>query len=207
MESDSRLRRGNSKERRDDIEGLLVKSASELFCKRGYHETSLQDVAESLGMTKGGLYYYVDSKEKLLYEIHHRFITEGLSRLRDVEKTYSDPITRLERLIDAHVGIMHEFRYDIQVFFEGIRYLNGDNREQMKLERDNYTQVFLNAIQEGIDQGTFKDVSAKLAAFHLLGSLNWMYTWYQPERGEPSNIASIFSRLTIDGLRRGEMSG
>lgn len=196
------MRKGTRRVSPEKMNEILADKASELFSKKGYHETTLQDIANELGITKGGLYYYVSSKETLLFMIHERFITEGLRKLEKVEQDFSDPIERLERLVYAHVSIMHKYRTHIHVFFEELRYLTGENYEKMRTERDSYAAIFMRAVQEGVNQGKFKGSSPQLSVLYVLGALNFMYTWYQPEKGDPDKVSELFSQLTIDALKK-----
>lgn len=178
----------------------ILAAASKLFVSKGYHETSVEDIANAVGITKGGLYYYVESKEDVLYEIHQRFISEGLKRLRAVLENSSDPLIQLLHLIRAHISIIHDYKNDIQVFFEGMRQLSKDKQESIRLKRDEYEQIFLETIQRGIEQGYFKSVNPKVVVLYLMGALNWMYTWYKPEKSYPESIIQLFCELTINGL-------
>ena len=84
-----------------------------------------------------------------------------------------------------------------------MRHLTGDNYQKMKQERDRYAEIFLRTVEQGVQQGQFKPISARLSVFYILGALNSMYTWYQPEKGDAKEIAKLFSTLTIDALKRG----
>lgn len=180
----------------------IIKSAIKLFALKGYNFTTMQDVAEHAEMTKGGVYYYFRSKEEMLFSIHERFIDEGLKRLKQVEGAHTNPVDRFKALVEAHVSIMHDFKDEIQVFFESMRWLDHDKQKKVKEKRDKYEDYFVRVVQDGVANGLFKDQDYKLKALQILGSLNWMYTWYRPDYGKsPKKIADSFNKTFLDGLK------
>lgn len=186
----------------EQVKHSIIKSATRLFAAKGYHFTTMQDIANEAGMTKGGIYYYVQSKEEMLYSIHERFIDEGLKRMEQAEKSFSDPIDRFKALVKAHISIMHDFKDEIRVFFESMRWLDHDHQTKVIKKRDEYEGYFVRVIYEGARKGIFKNEDCKLKALQILGSLNWMYTWYRPNQGKtPEELANSFTSTFLEGLK------
>jgi AcrR family transcriptional regulator len=187
----------------EQTKSRIIDSACFSFANRGYHETTMQDIAEATGFSKGGVYYYFSSKEDVLYAIHDRFIREGLGRLKAVEIKYRSPEERLAKLFQEHLGIIHDYKDDITLFFRTLGYLNKENYVLVKEKRDAYEQIFLNAIEDGVSQGIFDISHARVSTLFILGSFNFMHTWYNPE-GEMdiSDLSDIFVNLWMNGLKK-----
>src|SRR5690606_13505321 len=179
----------------------IIGSACALFASRGYRETTMQDIAEAAGYSKGGVYYYFASKEEILFEIHERFINEGLRRIREVEARYGDPEERFVKLIETHLEIIRDYKDDITLFYRYMDALSADNYERVKRKRDEYERVFADTVREGVGRGVFETEHVKLGTMFILGSLNSMHTWYNPQGDyDVRELARIVTGLWLNGL-------
>ncbi|KIL45395.1 TetR/AcrR family transcriptional regulator [Jeotgalibacillus soli] len=184
-----------------DTKTEILDVALSLFVTKGYHPTSMQDIAEAAGLTKGGLYYYLKSKDEVLYLLHDRFIMEGLSWLRKVEEEVNDPEKKLVKLLKTHLAIIDQYKDDITLFFEAMKYLSQEKRQEVKSKRDDYEKIFIKAIEEGRNQGVFSIASSEIAVLYILGAGNFMYTWYKPEGKKTiEELADIFIGMIMNGL-------
>jgi TetR/AcrR family transcriptional regulator, cholesterol catabolism regulator len=185
----------------NDTKTEILDIALSLFVSKGFHLTSMQDIAETAGLTKGGLYYYLKSKDDVLYLLHDRFIMEGLSRLRLVEGEPLDPQRKLERLLKTHLEIIHNYKDDITLFFDALKYLSPENRDKVQTKRDEYENIFVRVIQEGKEQGVFKTKDSQIVVLYILGACNFMYTWYKPG-GEKTidELSEMFIEMILNGL-------
>jgi AcrR family transcriptional regulator len=159
----------------------ILERAAHLFCIKGYDSTSMSDIADAVGITKAGLYYFVTSKEQLLY-----LITDyGLSLLDSVVleplKKISDPRELLGALIARHVHIILHRPREVTIILHERTALTGEYREkilQRKKDYINYVRELLGRLQR---EGLARDVDVTAATFSLLGSLNWIYQWYKED--------------------------
>lgn len=142
---------GSSVNRRQgsDTKTEILDIALSLFVKKGYHETSMQDIADTAGLTKGGLYYYIKSKDDVLFLLHDRFIVEGLRRLRLVEAEALEPEHKLIELLKMHLQIIDQFKDDITLFFNCMKYLSDDKKQAVQVKRDEYEDIFVRVLEEG----------------------------------------------------------
>src|SRR6266545_2618604 len=174
--------------KRDQILDVAVAA----FRRRGYAGTSIQDISRSLQLTKGSLYYYFRDKEDILYESHERSLDHLLSIARAVRRDHPEPAAALRRLIEEHAGIMvHEFRGSALALEVG--HLQGERLARVVRRRDRYEGALRGVIEEGIRTGVFRPVDPKLAAFAILGAINWMARWYHEGGGhDPETIGRAF---------------
>jgi TetR/AcrR family transcriptional regulator, cholesterol catabolism regulator len=190
------------KQATEDRRQEILTAAARIFHRKGYDATSIQEVAEAVGMLKGSLYYYIDSKEDLLYgviERAHRLGNEG----REQASVEGDSaVSQLRRTIRAHVRNNLEHLADIGVFFHDFRSLGPERRQAIVAERDDYERFIRGLIERGQEEGSLDpDVHPKLATMALLGAMNWVYQWYRDDGPRsPDEIADAFADVALGGV-------
>lgn len=178
----------------------LTREAAKLFAQKGYHGTSIGDIAEALGVQKASLYAHIASKEDLLYET----MREGAAAFHAALDAIPDelPLTEKIRLaLRGHLRVVAEQLDVATVFVQEWRYLRGARREEIVAERDRYEERVRDLLREGRDLGALRaDLDVQAAALLLLSAANWAYTWLQPGR-DTDLLADRFYALLIDGMR------
>jgi AcrR family transcriptional regulator len=186
--------------RRRDKEVLEV--AAQLFFERGYSEASVQDVAEALGMLKGSLYYYIQSKEDLLFDVISAVHKEGLEVVRARSEIAGDPLDRLSSVIRGHVEHTCRNLVPTAVFLHELSALPAERRKEILGSEHAYQGVFRDLVEEGQKDGLVRaDLDPRLAALSVLGSTNWVYRWFRPGGAfTPEQIGSEMADLAIRGI-------
>jgi len=180
----------------------ILEAAALVFHEKGYESTSIQDIADAVGILKGSLYYYITSKEDLLFEIIqgvHEEALKNLERTRDLE---GDPLQKIRAFVVVHLTHNATNLVKMAVFFQDFRSLNGKRREIIVQERDLYDNFLRDLIRQGQEDGIVcPDIEPKLAAITVLGMMNWIYQWYRPG-GELSatDIANAYGDFVVAGL-------
>lgn len=157
----------------------ILHTAARLFHEQGYAQTSMSDVADSLGLTKAGLYHHIESKEQLLFEI----LSYGLDLLeKEVIRPIAElqnPEERLRQLIRRHIYLLLQQRCrEITVILHENRTLSGKWLTEINRRKKDYIHLvesILTAVQK---DRSVHHVRPKLASFALLGMINWTYQWY-----------------------------
>lgn len=163
--------------REEEIIGAAVK----LFTQKGYINTSMDDIAEAVGLTKGGLYHHVGRKEDLLTAIHDQILDTFFSRVEAAVRTETQPARKLDEWIRAHVTVMRDFQPQIKIFFTEVDNLSEENFRRMIRKRDAAQRMLRDILAEGMDTGAFRsDVNPNIVSFMILGMINWLYMWYRP---------------------------
>ena len=184
--------------RREEI--LAV--AGELFRQKGYHATSMQDIADRLQLQRGSLYAHIDSKEELLFEIVDRAAERFLAGIEQAWRAGGSATERLRLALQAHMTVIAEHRDTATVFFHEWRFLRDDLRRQIQAKRDRYEARWRELIADGIARGEFRPVDPRFAALLALSAVNWSYHWYSPAGPlSPAAVADRFAELILDGLR------
>ncbi len=180
--------------------GQILEKAAQLFCVKGYDSTSMSDIADEVGITKAGLYYFVEGKEHLLY-----LITDyGLDLLDETVvqplKKLEDPKDFLTELIKLHTHMVLNRPREVTIILHERTALTGVYREkilQRKKEYINYVRSLLVRLQQRGEAR--QDLDPTAATFFLLGSLNWIYQWYKvdgplAEEQLASELTKLFTR-------------
>jgi TetR/AcrR family transcriptional regulator, cholesterol catabolism regulator len=193
----------------------ILRTAARLFQQRGYDATSMNDVAASLKLSKGGLYHHFQSKDEILFEImnHAMEITE--ERVLAPVRTIADPEERLRALIRLHMEIVLSPRdREITVMLHENHPLPPGLRKRINTRKKEYVhfvESLIAEVQKQTQAKSLKDVqrvrpagnavTPRAAAFALLGMINWIYQWYKPE-GElqANNLIPQFTDLVFGGI-------
>ena len=178
----------------------VTREAAKLFAQKGYHGTSIGDIAEALGVQKGSLYSHISSKEDLLWET----LQEGAAAFHAALDGISDdlpPVDKIRAALRAHLRVVAEQLDVATVFVQEWRYLEPAHREEFVAERRRYEERIRELLREGRDLGDLRSyLDDGAAALLLLSAANWAYTWLKPGR-DTDELADRFFALLVDGMR------
>lgn len=181
----------------------IIHAAAKVFRERGFHGTTMQQIAETVGLQKGSLYHHIASKEELLHDVMVTGLRQLGQLLKAVASSPLPPTEKLCQLIETHICYAAE-NLDIAtvILFEHQAMLGFPAlREEYVARRDFFESQFRTAIQEGVDSGDFCPVDVPIVAQALLGAHNWLVMWYRPEgRLSPQEIAAIIADTFLRGL-------
>jgi len=189
--------KSNADERRKHI----VRKAAALFDKMGYFNTSMDDIAEAVGLRKPTLYYYISSKEEILYLIHEEFINHLISNHQSRLETRMNRSQLLQEVMIDILDQIAQFPGYVRAFFDHYRELSGDMKEQIKNKRDTYFRMIVDVIREGKEQGEFETDDPSLTTLAFFGMCNWAYQWYEADgKRKPREIAFHFWDIFMRGI-------
>jgi AcrR family transcriptional regulator len=178
----------------------LTRQAARLFAEKGYHGTSIGDLAEAMGVQKGSLYAHIDSKADLLWEVARdgaAAFHAGLDELPDVLA----PAEKIRFALRAHLRVVAEQLDVATVFVREWRYLEGTRRDEFLAERRRYEERFRALFREGRELGGLRtDLDDGTATLLALSAANWAYTWLRPGI-DTDELADRFFALLLDGMR------
>ncbi|WP_217574394.1 TetR/AcrR family transcriptional regulator [Streptomyces sp. GbtcB7] len=193
----------------------VLDAAARVFARQGYEGTSIDDIADELGSTKGRVYHYYRSKSDMLLGV----LNAGSHKLIDVVRPLSEdaslsPAERLRNMARAHAMTMmthHSYQYVTlrsldQHLHEGPRSSQSD-WEAIRVLRDEYEGLFQGVLEAGCKDGSLSTDDVRLAVRGVLGALNWITVWYRPEasgagdRRSAETIAESLSRFVVEGVQ------
>ncbi len=185
------------------VKERLLRVATRLFARNGFEGTSVQDIVDAAGVTKGAMYHYYGSKDDLLYEVYHQLLTMQTTRLNDIVKGSGTPEERLRAAaIDVVVSSLDNLD-DMIVFFRSLHMLPEDRQTQIRAERRAYHDQFKALVEEGMADGTFRtEVPADIVVHYYLSAVNQIGAWFRPDGPlTPAQVGEEFSKLLLGGLR------
>ena len=159
----------------------LLTVAARIFAQRGYDATSLQDIAQELGILKGSLYYYINTKGDLLCHLLRSAHEQGLRNIQPIAEGPGNAIERLAGMIRRHAQYVCTDRDRTAVFLHERKRLTPEQRAEYLGDEHAYRHCFQTVLAEGQKEGLIRtEIDAKLQALCLLSSLNSIYQWYKP---------------------------
>jgi AcrR family transcriptional regulator len=180
----------------------ILKSAAIAFRRLGYHGATVERIAAALHMKKGNLYYYYRNKEEILLACHQYSLDRLLALLEEVQQSDRAPDEKLRQLIVSFVHTILDELHGTALFLD-LEALSPAHRRQVVTRRDRFDHGMRCVIEDGVRGGVFGNIDAKLLSFAILGAVNWIPRWYQPNGPSSSQeIADHFADYLITGLRR-----
>ncbi|MGE5689345.1 MAG: TetR/AcrR family transcriptional regulator, partial [Pseudomonadota bacterium] len=174
--------------------------AARLFAERGYHGTSIDQLAKAMGVQKGSLYAHIASKQDLLYETMREGAAAFHGALDAIDEALP-PAERIRQALRAHLRVVADQLDVATVFVREWRYLEGERRDEIVAARRRYEERFRGLFREGRELGELRtDLDEAAAALLALSALNWAYTWLTPGR-DTDELADRFYAVLLDGMR------
>lgn len=179
----------------------ILTSAAKAFRRLGYHGATVEQIAAALQMKKGNLYYYFKNKEEILFACHQYSLDRLLRLLEDIEQDAAAPDAKLRRLIVAFVHTILDELHGTALFLD-LEALSPAHLKAVIVRRDEFDRGIRKVLHEGMSNGTFAQADPKFLAFALLGAVNWIPRWFNPDGPATSQeIADRFADYLIAGLR------
>ncbi|WP_251551859.1 TetR/AcrR family transcriptional regulator [Neobacillus muris] len=181
----------------------IMESGILLFDQNGFKSTSIQDIVQLLGVTKGTFYYYFSSKEELLKQIHLQYIEGLIEQQEEILKNPSFDFPRkLYEIVFMLIRNIKTKRPSARIFTREMRHLSEVNIKELKEKRNEFRRNTQKLIEQGIDQGEIKKgIRPDILTMGILGITNWSYYWYNPYGEVPEEkVVEIFLDLILNGI-------
>jgi AcrR family transcriptional regulator len=186
----------------------ILEAAMELFHERGYANTSVEDVASAVGILKGSLYHYIDSKEDLLYRVVEQVHESVQAIMTEIDaRADLSPLQRLDAYVQEQVLYNARNLRRISVYYQDRARLSPARFAEIRRWRRAQERYVVTLIEEAAAAGEVPaDIDARLAANCVFAVVIWLYTWYRPGGGTSAKtLAEFCARFVIDGLAAGRL--
>jgi AcrR family transcriptional regulator len=181
----------------------VLQSAANIFFAKGFHATSIEDVARDVGMLKGSLYYYIKSKDDLLFQLLMAGIEDSDAFISQQIDAAGEPVAQLERAIRAQIDYIIQNRVPFGLFLHEFDSLSGKKQHKLIAVMSRYNSRFVDLVRNGQEQGKLIDGEPWLIVNGILGMCNWLYRWYDPEQvSDPEQIKSVFVKMIFAGIEK-----
>ncbi|OPX40205.1 MAG: hypothetical protein B1H11_00675 [Desulfobacteraceae bacterium 4484_190.1] len=181
----------------------ILDVAAKIFREKGYHHANISDIAKGAGLLKGSLYYYVSSKQELLYEVVMGGLDLYIASLRKIFTSIQPPDVLLKEAIIAHMDPM-DIEFDmVHVFINETTNLTDRYRKQVDNETNRYKKLWIEILEKGKKHGIFRaDLDTKITLFSILGMCNWTMRWYVPSgKYQMRELAKIYAKTILNGIK------
>jgi AcrR family transcriptional regulator len=180
----------------------IYQVAERLFSERGYHATTIRELARELQIEGGSLYSHISSKQSLLYDIVLRSSEQFLRAAHDVLAAGGPAQNQLRTLMRRHMSIIAASTDRAVVYFHEWKHLDPPYQDVIKRHRNEYEGVFRQIIRTGVANGEFAPNDEGFTGLQALSLLNWTYQWYRTDgRLSAEELADHFFELVMCGLR------
>lgn len=184
-----------------DTKERILKSATKLFREKGYDGTSINEIIQHAGVSKGSLYYYFPSKQAILYEIAAKSIKSTNPFFKQISELDLSPIEKIKKISRSHIiSVLNNLDF-IAVGLHDVNKLEEPYKSSYISMRDQYQQVVATIIQEGIKEGSFGPLNVKLTTYVIFAILNSPQRWYK-QGGEFTcdEIADTYVSIICDRI-------
>jgi len=188
--------------------GEIYRAAAEIICDKGYDATSMNDIAEAVGITKAGLYHHISGKRNLLF----RIMNFGLDSLEEQvivpAGAIADAEQRLRAIITNHVQLITSRstprgNNPITIVVDEVAGLAPAHRRKVDQRKRVYVNLIRDTLKELKAQGRLRDIDITAASFSLLGMILWLSRWYNPKgRLTPEQISKEVTSMALSGILR-----
>jgi len=178
----------------------ILDHATAVFYEKGYENATMRDLSRASRLSLAGLYYYFESKEKLLYLIQKHYFSTVMERLRTRLKEVTDPEERVRTFIQNHLEYFIGNFKAYKVLSHEDDVLQGDLGEEIAaLKRDYYRSCA--SLVEALKRDKSLKFNSRIAIMGLFGSINWLHTWYNPRvDGEATALARQVGDVFLRGI-------
>ena len=181
----------------------ILAAAARIFREKGYHGTSVRDIAESVGLLKGSLYHYIRSKEELLARLFEGALEDTIRELETISSREARPSERLRDMVSAYVRAVTDNIDAVSLYLREWRALPAPQLTRVRARRRAMRALFEDVIADGVRAHEFAAADAKIAALAILGMCNWLYEWYRPRgRLDADELATTIADQALRSVKR-----
>jgi len=183
----------------------IYRTAAQIILRKGYDATSINDIANALGMTKAGLYHYINGKKELLFDIMNFGLDELDEEVATPAGEITEPTERLRFIIASHAQLVTRGQGAITILVDEITALTpAQNRIITRRKREYFNRLreLLNTLKA---EGKLQDVDTTVATFSLLGMISWLSRWFRQNGAlTQEQVAEQITKIALNGLLRSE---
>ncbi|MFQ5414837.1 MAG: TetR/AcrR family transcriptional regulator [Phycisphaerae bacterium] len=196
------VRSSDNRETYDDRLNHILEAATGVMARVGYARASMRAVAKAAGVSLAGMYHYFDRKERMLFLIQFRAFNSLLNNLRERLHGVEDPIERLRVMVRSHVGYFAANMAALKVCSHELDSLTGAAYEEARSIRRDYYDLARDIVDRVFDVlAPDSTLDRHVATMSLFGTLNWLYRWYDGQRGRsPVSVANQIAEQFLRGV-------
>jgi AcrR family transcriptional regulator len=185
----------------------ILRTSSSLLASRGYHGTSIRDIAQATGRSLSGLYHYLRKKEDILFLINYQGFSALNESWRRLDEVFDDPYQRLYAFVFSHTRHFVDHLDEMRVMTWGTQELDLDEARTIQALKDRYTRTARGLIADVSRADSGRPLRGKRLSretFILFGMMNWIFGWYEKsEHGRVADLVDDICSTFLNGVCRG----
>lgn len=191
----------------NETEKRIHEAALVLFSKKGFAATSIRDIADEVQINSASIYYYIQSKDELLFKVMDRYMDELLQPMMKALQKIQEPVESLTQMIQHHVEKHSEQRLAALVVDHEFYSLNGTDFATIREKRKQYEALWEKVLKQGKEQGVFEVEDVKITAYALIGLCTGVAQWFQTDgRLTIQDVTRMYINLGLNMVRgKGEL--
>ena len=179
----------------------ICRTAAQFFYEKGFDATSVSDIADAMKLTKAALYYYIEGKQELLFEIMNRGMDALEREVIAPAEMAADANARLEAIIHNHARQIATGNHAVTIISDEVSALTAAQRKKITARRRAYFDFVRITLDELKTEGKLHDVDTTVAAFSVVGMILWVSRWYQPGGSlTPDDVSREISKIAFNAL-------
>lgn len=180
----------------------IIAAAAKVFNEKGYHAATTRDIAAAVGIQQATLYYYISSKEELLYLVVREPIVRLYHQVEDIVKAQLPSRTKIERALAAHLAAFDESYPHMFVYVQELPNLLDKLQDKIQESPRQYQRLWEELLRQGCAAGELRvDLDVTATVFMIFGMCNWLHRWYrQGGRLDTATLAQQYARAILDGI-------
>ena len=187
--------------RREDRADHIYRVAAEIMCQKGYEATSMNDIADGVGLTKAGIYHYIRGKEDLLFQIMTFAMDTVETDVMTPARQVLDPEHRLRTIVERHARRILEVGGAVTIILEEMPGLTPAHRRLIKNRKRIYFELVRDTLVQLSAEGKLREVSPAVAAFSLFGMIMWISRWYRRGGAKSADqVLSDFMEIALNAV-------
>jgi len=191
--------------RKEDRADHIYRVAAEVMCRKGYAATSMNDIADSVGLTKAGIYHYIRGKEQLLFEIMNFAMDMVDEDVVAPAREVTDAEERLHTIIDRHAKRILEVGGAVTILLEEMAALTPAHQRTIRNRKRAYFELVRQTLEQLAAEGKLRNVNPTVATFSLFGMILWISRWYRRDGDlAPQEVLRDFHEMALNAVLRTE---
>lgn len=187
---------------------MIVRHSAHVFAEKGYEGASIRDISRASGISLSGLYYYVESKQKLLYLIQIHTFRTILCQLQRKLEGVTDPSLRLRILVHNHLEYFLRHPMEMKVLAREDDVLEGEYQKEVAEIKRRYYGTALDIFEELRRAGQARRLNPRIAVLSLFGMMNWIHTWHRRQVDPQAEaLSDVMSQMFLHGVMNGHRTG
>ena len=180
----------------------IIAAAAQVFKEKGYHAATTRDIAAAVGIQQATLYYYISSKEELLYLVVREPIVHLYDQVEEIVKASLPSRTKIERAMHAHLAAFDESYPHMFVYVQELPNLIDTLQDKIRESPSRYQHLWEEILQQGVSAGALRaDLDVPATVLMIMGMCNWLHRWYRKGgRLDTATLARQYASTILDGM-------